>query len=206
MLSLTRDYNGNRGPGPTSASDQQGAARGDVLTVVSDRIVALLKDFYGKGPTRAKTYYQDDLVVCLLRGGFTRVEETLREAGRGDEVIQQRMAFQEVMRGRFQAVIERATGRRVIGFMSGNQQQPDMLCEVFVLAPTDLLDEAAMEATGIEPVPSQQIDSSSDDSAEQTAGELTPGPGRARALARGPRAVRRACAGRTAFLDPPRAW
>ncbi len=163
-----------------------------MLTAVSDGIVALLKDFYGKGPTRAKTYYQDDLVVCLLRGGFTRVEETLREAGRGEDVIHQRMAFQEVMRGRFEAVIERATGRRVIGFMSGNQQQPDMLCEVFVLAPTDLLDEAAMEATGIEPVSSQQIASSSDDSAERRAGEITPGPGRARALARGLRAVRRA--------------
>lgn len=120
---------------------QSRAARGEVLTAISDGIVALLKDFYGRGPTRAKTYYEDDLVVCLLRGGFTRVEETLREAGRGSEVIQQRMAFQDVMRDRFEAVIEQATGRRVIGFMSGNQQHPDMLCEVFVLAPTDLVDE-----------------------------------------------------------------
>jgi uncharacterized protein YbcI len=142
---------------PLPAADHQlaHAGRGDVLTAISDGIVGLLKDFYGKGPTRAKTYYQDDLVVCLLRGGFTRVEETLREAGRGFEVIQQRMAFQDVMRDRFQAVIERATGRRVIGFMSGNQQHPDMLCEVFVLAPTDLLDDAAlldgMEATGLDP-------------------------------------------------------
>ena len=130
--------------------------RGDVLTAISDGIVALLKDFYGKGPTRAKTYYEDDLVVCLLRGGFTRVEETLRSAGRGQEVIQQRMIFQEVMRGRFQAVVERATGRRVTGFMSGNQQEPDLLCEVFVLAPTDLLDDAAMEAAGIEPARPEQ--------------------------------------------------
>jgi uncharacterized protein YbcI len=137
--------------GPISAGEQQGMSQGAVLTAISDGIVALLKDFYGRGPTRAKTYYQDDLVVCLLRGGFTRVEETLRAAGRGHDVIQQRMAFQEVMEDRFQAVIERATGRRVIGFMSGNQQQPDLLCEVFVLAPTDLLDEAAMEAAGIEP-------------------------------------------------------
>ena len=136
---------------PATAQQPGQAERGDVLTAVSEGIVALLKDFYGKGPTRAKTYYEDDLVVCLLRGGFTRVEETLLEAGRGEDVIQQRMAFQEVMRDRFQGVIERATGRRVIGFMSGNQQHPDMLCEVFVLAPTDLLDEAAMEATGIEP-------------------------------------------------------
>jgi uncharacterized protein YbcI len=74
--------------------------------------------------------------VCVLRGGFTRVEETLLEGGRGAAVIQQRMEFQELMRERFVAVIENATGRQVIGFMSGNQRHPDMMCEVFVLAPT----------------------------------------------------------------------
>jgi len=51
------------------------------------------------------------------------------------------MEFQDVMRERFDGVIEQATGRRVIGFMSGNQQDPDMMCEVFILAPTDLVDE-----------------------------------------------------------------
>jgi uncharacterized protein YbcI len=112
---------------------------GDVLTAVSDGLVALLKEYYGRGPTQAKTYYYDDLVVCLLRGGFTRVEQTLLDGGRGAAVIEQRMAFQEVMRERFTAVIEHATGRTVVGFMSGNQQSPDMICEVFVLRPTDLI-------------------------------------------------------------------
>jgi uncharacterized protein YbcI len=111
-------------------------------------MVALLKEFYGRGPTRAKTYYQDDLVVCLLRGGFTRVEQTLLEGGRGDSVIQQRMDFQELMRKRFAAVIEDTTGRQVIGFMSGNQQDPDIMCEVFILAPTDLVDEHEISAGG----------------------------------------------------------
>ena len=121
----------------------QGTERrhGDVLTEISDGLVGLLKEFYGQGPTRTKTYYQDDLVVCLLRGGFSRVERTLLEGGRGDAVIQQRMEFQEVMRQRFVAVVEQATGRIVIGFMSGNQQHPDLMCEVFILAPTDLVDE-----------------------------------------------------------------
>jgi hypothetical protein len=50
------------------------------------------------------------------------------------------MEFQELMRGRFVGVIEHATGRRVIGFMSGNQQDPDIMCEVFILDPTDLVD------------------------------------------------------------------
>jgi uncharacterized protein YbcI len=116
-------------------------SHGDVLTAISDGMVALLKEFYGRGPSRTKTYYEDDLVVCLLRGGFSRVEQTLLEGGRGPAVIQQRMEFQDLMRQRFEAVIEDATGRRVIGVMSGNQQHPDIMCEVFILAPTDLVDD-----------------------------------------------------------------
>jgi uncharacterized protein YbcI len=116
---------------PTTAS-------GDVRTAISDGLVALLKDYYGRGPESSKTYVNDDLVVCLLRGGFTRVEQTLLEEGHGDDVIRQRMVFQQIMRNRFEEVVEQATGRRVIGFMSGNQQDPDMICEVFVLAPDDV--------------------------------------------------------------------
>jgi uncharacterized protein YbcI len=114
---------------------------GDVLTAISDGMVALLKEFYGHGPTRTKSYYVDDIVMCVLRGGFSRVEQTLLDGGRGTAVIQQRMEFQELMRRRFEEVIEDATGRSVIGFMSGNQQHPDMMCEVFILAPTDLVDD-----------------------------------------------------------------
>ena len=104
-----------------------------LLQAVNDAMIAL-----------HERYYHDDLVVCLLRGGFTRVEQTLLEGGRTSAVIQQRMEFQEVMRERFVAVIEEATGRRVVGFMSGNQQDPDMICEVFVLAPTELVDGAEL--------------------------------------------------------------
>ena len=69
----------------------------------------------------------------------TPVEQTLFEGGHGDDVIRQRMVFQDVMRDRFERVVEEATGRKVIGFMSGNQQDPDMICEVFVLAPNDVV-------------------------------------------------------------------
>jgi uncharacterized protein YbcI len=134
-----------------SSATSRPTTHGDVLTAISDGLVALLKEFYGRGPTRAKSYYEDDLVVCLLRGGFSRVEQTLLEGGRGQTVIQQRMEFQDLMRERFEAVIEHATGRHVIGFMSGNQQHPDMMCEVFVLAPTDLVDVEEMSGTGKHP-------------------------------------------------------
>ena len=116
-------------------------------------MVGLLKEYYGHGPNRAKSYYADDLVVCVLRGGFSRVEQTLLEGGRGHAVIQQRMEFQEVMRVRFAEVIEGATDRPVIGFMSGNQQHPDLMCEVFILAPTDLVEEHEIPARA--PIPSR---------------------------------------------------
>jgi len=124
-------------------------SHGEVLSTISDGMVSLLKEFYGHGPTRAKSYYADDLVVCVLRGGFSRVEQTLLDGGRGPAVIQQRMDFQEVMRHRFETVIEAATGRRVIGFMSGNQQDPDLMCEVFIVAPTDLLDGDELPADAL---------------------------------------------------------
>jgi uncharacterized protein YbcI len=106
----------------SQSGSQTSQSHGDVLTAISDGLVALLKEYYGRGPTRAKSYFQDDLVVCLLRGGFSQVEQTLLDGGRGAAVIEQRMEFQDLMRERFERVVEDATGREVIGFMSGNHR------------------------------------------------------------------------------------
>jgi uncharacterized protein YbcI len=133
------DSDPNSTPSQLETAAEARRHHGEELTAISDGLVALLKEFYGRGPTQAKSYYQDDLVVCILRGGYTQVEQTLQSGGRGAAVIEQRMAFQELMRERFEAVVERATGRTVIGFMSGNQQDPGMMCEVFILAPSDLV-------------------------------------------------------------------
>jgi uncharacterized protein YbcI len=109
--------------------------RGEIRNRISDGLVALLKEYYGRGPDQARVYYVDDIVVCILRGGFTKVEETLLKGARRDIVIEQRMAFQELMADRVKAVVREITGREVIGFVSGNQPDPEMTCEVFVLAP-----------------------------------------------------------------------
>lgn len=114
---------------------------GDAKAAISDGVVRLFKEFYGRGPERTKTYVNGDLVVCLLRGGFTPVEQTLLDGGHGDEVVRQRMLFQEVMRTRFEEVVETAMGRKVVAFMSDSHQEPDMICETFVLADNDLLSE-----------------------------------------------------------------
>jgi uncharacterized protein YbcI len=122
-------------------------AEGDTRGNISRRMVQLHKEFYGKGPTKAKTYLNGDLIVVLMRGGFTRVEETLLQEGRGDSVIQQRADFQSVMLGRFKEVVEEESGRNVVAMMSGSHQHPDLLGEMFVLEPTDILvDDAAPES------------------------------------------------------------
>jgi uncharacterized protein YbcI len=114
-------------------------------------MVQLHKEFYGRGPEKAKTYYNGDLVVVLMRGGFTRVEETLLREGRGASVIQQRADFQDVMLTRFTEVIEEETQRKVVAMMSGSHQHPDLLAEVFVLESTDLLLDDAPPSPGSHP-------------------------------------------------------
>lgn len=128
------------------SDESQGAGfshHGDAarLASISRRIVALHKAHYGRGPTKAKTYHNDDLIVVLMRGGFTKAEETLREGGRGDLVIQHRADLQEVMIDRFKQVVEEETGHKVAAQMSNSHQQPDLICEIFVLEPNDLLGE-----------------------------------------------------------------
>ena len=124
---------------PVSAAAATGSRRRqEVLAAVSDGLLALLKDFHGCGPAETSAYYEEDLVVCVFRGGFSRVEETLLASGRRKAVIDQRMAFQDTMRQRFEQVVEGATGREVLGSMSGSHQDPDMMCEIFILAQGEL--------------------------------------------------------------------
>jgi uncharacterized protein YbcI len=107
------------------------------LANISREIVQLHKEFYGRGPTGAKTYIADDVVTVVMRGGYTKVEETLLERGPGDSVVQQRMDWQEDMGDQFRAVVERETGRKVLAVMSGSHQDLDLLVETFVLKPVD---------------------------------------------------------------------
>jgi uncharacterized protein YbcI len=111
---------------------------GEALAEISRALVALYKEAYGKGPTKARTYISGDLVVCLLEGGFVRAEKTLRDAGRGDAVSDQREALQVVLRQRFVEIIEELTGRKVSTFISGVDLETEMNAEVFVLEPVEL--------------------------------------------------------------------
>jgi uncharacterized protein YbcI len=121
-------------------------ARGELLATVSNEIVQLHKRCYGKGPTQARSYYMDDLLVTLLRGGFTEVERTLRSRGRKGVVVGQRAEFQQAVADQFVERIEQITGRRVISFMSNTDPDVEFVAEIFVLEPED--QEAAVGGDG----------------------------------------------------------
>lgn len=113
------------------------SARGEVLASISTGLVQLHSRYYGKGPTKAKTYLVNDTVVCLLRGGFTTVERTLIDEGNVDAVYQIRRSFQQAMEQQFTAVVEGAMHRKVIAYMSQIHQDPDLAVEIFVLEPSE---------------------------------------------------------------------
>lgn len=112
-------------------SEGLGAAPAEVSTA----LVGLHKRFYGKGPERAKSFLIDGTVVCLLEGGFTIVERTLIDSGRDAMVRELRREFQGAMREQFTAVIEQHLHRKVVGYMSQVNTDPDVAVELFILEP-----------------------------------------------------------------------
>jgi uncharacterized protein YbcI len=100
---------------------------------ISNAMVGLKKEFYGKGPTEAKTYINDQYVFCVMKGGLTRNEETL--IARGEELLvrQYRLRFQEAMADSTTESIERITGRRVLAYHSQIVFNPEHTVEFFVL-------------------------------------------------------------------------
>ncbi len=100
---------------------------------ISNAMVGLKKEFYGRGPTKAKTYVNDNYVFCVLEGGLTRNEETLLAAGEERLIREFRLRFQEAMTGPTTEAVERITGRRVLGYHSQIVFDPEYAFEIFVL-------------------------------------------------------------------------
>ena len=78
---------------------------------ISNEIVHLHSEYYGREPSKAKTYITDDLVVCVLEETFTPAERTLIDRGEADGIQQIRRRFQQVMELEFREIVERSTGR-----------------------------------------------------------------------------------------------
>jgi uncharacterized protein YbcI len=121
-------------PAATSSNGDGTVSKGEALSAISRRVVALCKENTGKGPVRVRTYYWNDLLVVLMTGGYTTVETTLLQDGRAKAVMDQRAELQEVLRPHFKNVIEEEIGREVIACMHSGHYGPDFNVEMFVLA------------------------------------------------------------------------
>lgn len=133
---------------------QASVERGQILAALSDAIVSVHKQFYGKGPETARTHMHRDLVVVLLNGGFTRGEHTLTDRGHAHDVVQSRLAMQSSVEAEFRAAVENILGRSVRSFMSANDPSNDLQVEIFVLHPREAEPGERASSEAAPPAPS----------------------------------------------------
>jgi uncharacterized protein YbcI len=118
--------------GTPPATHGKGLSGGYLLAAISTSIVGILRDHYGRGPMKAKTYVLDDIIVVVMRGsGFTPLEQTIMDSGDPDRVIAMREDFQRVMAARYKDTIEELTSRKVLAFLSQAHVEPDITMEIF---------------------------------------------------------------------------
>jgi uncharacterized protein YbcI len=110
------------------------ASRGQLAAAISKAMVGIHSRHYGKGPTKAKTYVLEDVVLTVMQDVFTTVERTLIENGKGELVREVRTAFQYTMRDEFIGAVEQITGRETSAFISQIDCESDTAVEVFLLA------------------------------------------------------------------------
>lgn len=117
---------------PPQAAENDG--HHSVVAAISREIVRAHAHYFGRGPTKARTVFKDDVIVVILEEIFTRAERTLVDSGHFEQVRASRQAFQDEISPLFQQLVEQATGREVRSFLS--QVNPDgIAAEVFVLKP-----------------------------------------------------------------------
>jgi uncharacterized protein YbcI len=120
--------------GPQQQANRAPLAGGHLLAAISTSIVGILRDHYGRGPMKAKTYVLDDIIVVVMRGsGFTALEQTIMDSGEPRRVIEMREDFQRVMATRYKETIRELTSRNVVAFLSQAHVEPDITMEIFFM-------------------------------------------------------------------------
>jgi len=108
-----------------------------MAAAVSNAILKIHSEHYGRGASRARTVMGADYVICFLEDINPPDEKTLIEAGRFPAVKETRSAFQDTMETRFSKAVEEVVGRKVIGFLSQVHVDPDLAVETFILQRDD---------------------------------------------------------------------
>jgi uncharacterized protein YbcI len=122
---------------------------GSMSAAISNAVVRLLSEYTGRGPTKARTYIDENLITVVLQDTLTKGERSLVRNGELALVLANRKAFQNSMAADMIAAIEQLSGRSTIAFLSDNHIDPDIAIESFVLSPqihevTTRVDDAAI--------------------------------------------------------------
>lgn len=108
----------------------------NTLSMISNEMVRLYKDQFGRGPTKTRTTWAgSDVLVVTLEETFTPAERSLRQMGKHQELRDLRLLFQYAEIDAFCEPVERLTGRKVRAFVSGIDTEADLATELFVLHP-----------------------------------------------------------------------
>lgn len=105
----------------------------EVRSEISEGLAALHGHWYGRGPSSARAYMTEDVVVVLLEETFTPAERELIQRQQADGLREMRRRFQTVLAEEFTSIVEQATGREVRSFVSDTDLCEDLSIEVFVL-------------------------------------------------------------------------
>jgi uncharacterized protein YbcI len=116
-----------------SEPEREPASSVPLSLAISNAIVGLLREYTGRGPTKARTSIRENIVLVLLEQTLTKGEQSLVIKGRADKVLEIRHEFQNAMRQECSERIAELTGREVVAFLSANHIDPDIGAEIFVL-------------------------------------------------------------------------
>jgi uncharacterized protein YbcI len=119
-----------------SAGETDRPVGGERAAAISNMVVKLVSEYTGRGPTKARTYLNDDVITVVLQEMLTKAERSLVRDGQSELVLRTRLAFQQTMRDDFVQGVEQITGGKVRAFLSANHMEPDIAVETFILEPS----------------------------------------------------------------------
>jgi uncharacterized protein YbcI len=111
----------------------EGVTTGERAAAISNLVVKLMREYTGRGPSRARAHISDNVITVVLHETLTKSEQNLVRDGERSLVLNTRSAIQAAMREAFVAGVEEITGETVGAFMSANHVDPDLAVEIFVL-------------------------------------------------------------------------
>jgi uncharacterized protein YbcI len=117
-------------------TERQSATAATPLQAVSNAMVALHKEQFGRGPTRARSHFAGpDALVCVMQDALLPAERAMVEMGDGHRVRESRMWFQTATAQRFIAAVEGIVDRSVFSFASATDPDRAVVMEIFVFEP-----------------------------------------------------------------------